>query len=502
MQQIIQLKTEDDLASIRAKINAAEFAHLVLVVPRDCVALESERGMRMLRRAADDAVAQIAIVAHDDEMRERAELFGVPAFNSIAQTQRTHWKMRARAADGIQSTLNPPPPESVTRVALDPAELLKRWWSAILLGVFAALLLCIAAVLFVPAANVRVVPASVALSLTTEALADPSLQAVNSGLRAIPARRVTREISGTAQLKTTTTKGLPDARSSGTVVFTNLRGEETIIPPGTVVKTSAGVPIRFTTVTAATVPAGVNSRIETPVQADAPGPAGNVKELAINTVDGSLNLEVRVINLKPTVSGTVRSVKVVSADDKKKLETQLLQQLKPQGMSVLQQDLQPGEFIAPDSVVLETDTETFDHAVDEPADVLNLRISATAFGLAVDRADLELLAGAFLQKQIQTGYQLVPNGVQVDALPGGTYQGPLLRMPFRAIGYTTPQLDTSKLARGLQGKSLDDAKAYLTSAINLAQPPDIRVTPIGWFRMPAFSFRIAVFVEPPPVVKR
>ena len=499
MQQIIQLKPEDDLASIRARIDAAELSHIVLVVPRGCAALETERGMRMLRRAADDAGAQIALVAHDEDARDRAGLFGLPSFSSIAQAQRTRWKMQPLTPDAAQSTLNPPPPESVTP---KPTELIKRWWVAIATVVVAVVLICVGAILFVPAASVRIVPASVALTMTTDVLLDASMNQVSSELRAIPARRILREINGTAQLKTTTTKNTPDVRSAGTVMFTNLRSEETTIPAGTVVKTSAGVPIRFTTITTATVPAGVNSRVEAQIVAVDPGTSGNVKELAINVIDGSLNLEARVINLKPTVSGTLRAVKVVTADDKTKLQAQLLQQLRQQGVDLLKQELKPGELIAPDSVLIDTDSASFDHTVDEPADVLNLRITATAFGLGVDQGNLDLLARALLQKQLQPGYTLLPNGVQVESLPGGKYNGVLLRMPFRAVGYTTPQIDAAKVARALQGKSMDDARAYLASAINLAQPPEINVTPLGWFKMPWFSFRIAVFVEPPPVIKK
>ena len=502
MQQIIQLKPEDDITSIRAKIDTAELSHLVLVVPRGCAALDREHGMRMLRRAADDAATEIAVVVHDDDVRDRAELFGIPAFNSLAQAQRTHWKMRPPSLEGIQSALNPPPPETVIRVAPNPAELVKRWGGAIAALVFASFLLCIFAVLFVPTANVHIVPSSVALTMTTNVLLDASLSQVSSELRAIPTRRLLHEINRTAQLKTTTTKNLPDVRSTGTVVFTNLRTDETTIPPDTVVRTSAGVPIRFTTVTTATVPAGVNSRVETQIVAVEPGLSGNVKELAINTVDGSVSLEVRVINLKPTVSGTLKATRIVTADDKKKLETQLLQQLKQQGTDLLQQDLQPGEFLAPDSITIDTDTETYDHSVDDPADTLTLRISATAFGLAVDRTDLELIAKTYLQKQMQPGYTLLPNGVQVDPLPGGKYNGVLLDMPYRAVGYTTPQIDTNKVAAAIQGKSIGDAKTYLSSAIQLAQPPEINVAPPGWFRMPQFAFRIAVFAEPPPIVKK
>ena len=502
MQQVIQLAPEDDAASIRAKIDSAELSYLVLVVPRSCIALETERGVRMLRRAADDAGAQVAVVAHEEDMRDRAEQFGMPSFNSIAQAQRTHWRMRPLEPDGVQGILNPPPPEQASRGAINLTELVKRWWGTLVVIVAACMLLCIVSTLFVPAANVRIIPSSVALSMTTDVLLDASLSQVSTGLNAIPGRRILKEISGSGQLKTTTTENLPDARASGTVVFTNLTSEEVTIPPNTVLKTSTGVPVRFTTVTTATVPAGVNSRVEAQITAADPGPSGNVKELAINSIEGSLNLQVRVINLQPTVSGTVHPVRVVTENDEKKLQAQVMQQLTQLGMAELEKGLGPTEFIAPDSVQINPDSIVFDHVVDDPADVLNLRITATAFGMGVDRNNLLSIARTALQKQVQPGYTLLPNGVQVDAQPGGKYNGVLLKMPYRALGYTTPQIDTGKVANALQGKSIDDAKAYLSSAINLAQPPEINVTPPGWFRMPWFAFRIAVFVEPPPVVQQ
>ena len=501
MQQVIQLVPEDDAASIRAKIDSAELSYLVLVVPRGCVALETERGIRMLRRAADDAGAQVAVVAHDEDVRDLAEQFGMPSFSSIAQAQRTRWRMQPLDPDGVQSVLNPPPPEGISRGAIDMTELVKRWWGTFVVIVAACMVLCIVSALLVPAANVRIVPSSVALTMSTDVLLDASLSQVSTGLNAIPGRRILKEISGSGQLKTTTAENLPDARASGTVVFTNLTSEEVTIPPNTVLKTSTGVPVRFTTVTTATVPAGVNSRVEAQIVAADPGPGGNVKELAINNIEGSLNLQVRVINLKPTVSGTVHPVRVVTENDEKKLQAQVMQQLMQLGMTELQKDLGPTEFIAPDSVQINPDSIAFDHVVDDPADVLNLRITATAFGMGVDRNNLLSIARTALEKQVQPGYALLPNGVQVDAQPGGKYNGVLLKMPYRAVGYTTPQIDAGKVANALQGKSIDAAKAYLSSAINLAQPPEINVTPPGWFRMPWFAFRIAVFVEPPPVVQ-
>ncbi len=499
MQQIIQLKPNEDIAAVRAHIQAAELSHVILVVPRGSVALASQRGLQLLRRAAEDAGVEVGLVIHDYEIRDRAVEFGFPIFNSITQAQRTRWRMQPLVYDLVQGA---PMPSSMPGPAGGEAhrpDIFRQWGGVVATGIAVSFALCLLAIVFVPTANVRIVPASVALSTDFQALADPSITQINSETRSIPARRLTQEISGTLTVKTTTEKSIPNAPSTGTVIFSNLRAEEATVPQGTIVKTSAGVPIRFSTVTTETIPAGINNRVEVTVQAVEPGPSGNVKELAINTIEGSLAIVARVINLKPTASGSLRPVKVVTADDKKKLTDQLLQQLRQQGNSLLQRSLKPGEFMPYESVLLDVSDETFDHAVDDPADTLTLRMSAVVFGLAIDGEDSEGLVRTLLERQMPAGYQLLPGGVRVVPQPGGKYQGIALRLPIRGVGYATPQIDSAKVARALQGKTFEEAEAFIMSQINLARPLELNISPVGWNRMPYLAFRIAVFVEPQAV---
>lgn len=507
MKQVIQLEKDDDLASIRTQLQGAELSQVVLVIPRDYNLLNNDPALQLLRRAAQDAGIEIALVTRDPDLAERGNAFGVSSFGSVGQARRAQWRMRRleRPSFGDQAALAVGNPENLFRKNSPTAltfDKLREWRLPIALIIVVIFFFFVAAILVVPAANVRIVPASIPLSLTSDIIIDPTIAQVNSETRSVPARRISHEITGNAQLRTTTTKSLPDARSSGTVIFTNLRDEETMIPQGTIVKTSAGVTIRFTTATTATLPAGANSRVETAIQAVEAGLGSNVKELAINVIEGSLNLEARVINLKPTASGTVKPVRVVTAADKANLEAQLTQQLKKQAADELKKEIKGDEFIPADSVVLDDGDKIFDHTVDEPADILNLKLNTDAYGLAVDPEDLESLVRALLQKQIQTGYLMLPGGAKVDALTNGKYQGVALKASMRATGYMTPQLDAGKVSRALQGKSVDEAASYLSNQVRLAQPPSINVTPPGWNRLPWFTFRIAVFIEPQTVTQK
>ncbi len=493
MRQIISINPDDDSADIRAQIENAEFSQLVLVAPRGVAALASDSAMLLLRRAAEDAGVHIAIVTREAELRDRADRFGVPTFQSIHQAQRGQWQMEQpvyrltgekisladsiAAGDGIGAWV-------------------RQQRKAIALLSVALIFLCLAGFLFVPAARIRLIPAPISITINADISADPTISQVSSAQRWLPARKMSREISGNAQLRTTTQKSLPDARSGGAVIFTNLRDSEVTIPQNAIVKTSGGVAIRFSVVTTTTLPAGIGNRVETPVQALDPGTSGNVKELTINQIEGSLNLEARVINLKPLTQGNARNVRVVTAEDKKKLEAQLLEQLQKQGIAALNGLATPTDLLLTESVFIDANEVTFDRAVDEPADALNLRISGYALGLAVDRADMELLVRALVLRELQEGYALMPNGITAEALPGGKYAYPAFRFPLRGIGSATPQIDNAKVARAVQSKSIADARAVLSEFLPLAQPPEITTLPPGWLWMPWLAFRIAVFVEP------
>lgn len=506
MKQVIQLERDDDLASLRTRLETSEFSHVVLVVPREYPYLTNDPSLQLLRRAAQDAGVEVALVTRDEDIVERARDYGIPCFDTVGQARRDNWRMKTQPhgllaplltyeVDAPERTgLAHPRPQTTLSV-----ENLREWRLPLALIALITILFFTALILFVPAANVRLMPASIPLTLASDITIDPTTTAVSSGTRTIPARRISQSVVASSSLRTSTTRNLPDARSTGTVIFTNRREEESVIPPGTIVKTSAGVPIKFTTATTTTIPAGSNSRVEAAIQAVDPGPTGNVKELAINVIEGSLALEATVINLKPTVSGTVKPVRVVTAADKANLDAQLTAQLKKQAADALKPLLKENEYILTDSIVLDVGDKTFDRTVDEPADVLNLKINTDAYALAVDPDDLELLIRTLLERQMQAGYQMLPGGIKVDSLTNGKYQpnSTILKASLRATGTATPQVDPAKVSRALQGKSAGDAAAYLTSQIQLAQPPSINITPPLWNRIPFFSFRIAVFVDQP-----
>jgi len=111
-------------------------------------------------------------------------------------------------------------------------------------------------------------------------------------------------VEGTGQIATTGRRDVPDAKASGEVTLVNLLPQDVNVPRGTVVRTSAAVPVRFQITQDVVVPA--NGQITVPIEALNPGLTGNVGALLINQVEGPLASALRVFNTNPTSGGTVK----------------------------------------------------------------------------------------------------------------------------------------------------------------------------------------------------
>jgi hypothetical protein len=502
LEQVIRLEPDTQIEHVRARIEWAGSNRVIVVVPRQCHALDDRFELELLRRWGEDAGIAIALVVSDLDIQEKAAEAGLPVFGSVRQAQRARWKWKAPYE----------PPKLVARPdgnGLEPTVWTRDWlrvtrWQiagTLVLFVLSVAVLGLGVVLLVPSASVKIIPRSQPVYLSTEIEANPTANVIDYENGVIPARNLSRPISGTMSLATTATKQLPDTRATGAVVFTNLRPEETIVPTDTIVATSAGVTLRFhvAATDVITIPAGFGQRVEVPITATDPGPAGNVHENMINVVEGPLALSARVINLTPTTGGALKDVHIVTAADKKELRTRLLDKLKQDGLQLLQGDLSPLEFIPVESVEIDETNESFDHHVDDPTDSLNLHVEATVSALALDYGRLQDFARTVLDSQVPGGYELLPAGVSVQPAEHARVQGASVALNIRAVGYATPVVDRKDLIRRLQGQSVERLDEIVAADLSLAQPPTLEISPPWWPWMPWLGFRIALFVEPEQV---
>lgn len=512
MDQILTLGPGDDIYHLRSLIQWDQTRRVIIQVPRSCEAIKTRFAFQLLRRWADDARIQIAIAPDEREYRgldpELVELAGeaeIPVFGSLERAQKSSWPWAGPEHDLVDQelhSLSDDAPAWTVRRALG----LSWGQLAVTFSLSLASLFVLGAAAFwlVPSATVHVTPTAQPIYNTSNITLDPTATGTDVENATIIARVITTDISGTATIATSRTQDAPATRSVGQAVFTNLAGVETLIPRGTIVETSAGVTVRFSTTSTSTLPSGYGSRVTVPIQAIDLGPIGNVRALQINLIEGPVAGAARVINPSPTGGGLVKPVRVVTRDDKSRLSTQLEAQMQGLGLSRLSSEAQrAGDeagvdfYLVPDSVKVQITDQTFDHLVDDPADVLALKMEAQARGVVVSRKRLSDFAASVLKSEVTLGYTMLPASVQYDIDPTSKIEKGFYLLKLKSVAFQVPKLDSHNIVKGISGLSLDEAKDFIKKEANLAKPPDIQIYPFGWRKMPLLTFRIAVFVDSP-----
>ena len=314
--------------------------------------------------------------------------------------------------------------------------------------------------------------------------------------RLIPARLLGVEVEANTQVPTSAKRDSPDVRAKGKVVFVNQLAQPVTVAVGTMVATSAGTPIRFTTVEQVTLPGQIGGTIEVSVLAVDPGPSGNVKSFLINTVEGPLSTQVKVVNQQPMGGGNVRQVGVVTQADKDQAKAILLQQLQQKANAALQAELGEQEFIPPETVKIFPLDETYDRFVGEQADALGLKMRVAARGSVIGGHNANALVLDQLEKNLDPKFQLLPQGLTFQpAHVVSVGEDGVVVFNMRVTGNIGLRLPKTEAIQAVQGKPIADAADYLTRTYGLKRPAEIVVMPDWLGRVPFFPFRIQMVVK-------
>lgn len=496
MDQVIKLSRDDDILLIHSVVEWSGGRRVILVVPRRAKSLKSDFELTLVRRWADESNVLIGLVTNDQGLCEMADVAGLPHFPTIAKAQEANWKAPRNGKQPIirETALEErdPSPERplIARLGLTGIPLLLT----ILIFFGAALIVAVAAILFIPSARITIVPAPLTVSDRREVILDPTVTTIDQINGILPLTDFRREISGTASISTTRQNTAPADPATGSVVFTNLTGTPAVIPAGTIVETSSGLTVRYSTVITSDLPSGYNARVTVPIQAMDPGPTGNVKPLQINVIEGPLSTVVRVVNTAATTGGSIKKVHVVSFDDKTILRERLGEELRAAAITKLRQEAGPDYLIPTASVQVSVLSESFDHLVDDPAESLSLHLEAVAIGAAVDPGDLQAFAQRILGDKVPKDYTVLPGTLRVEPDANARVEANSVILGLNSSEQATPNIDRGKILEGINGKSIREAQKQIASRVRLSGPPSVLVTPNWWPVMPSFDFRIAFFV--------
>jgi hypothetical protein len=376
-----------------------------------------------------------------------------------------------------------------------PSPVWLRWAGNVLLGALIVLALGAFSYYVLPAATVTLTPGRLPLRTDLNMQAVVGLEAPDPQARQLPARSIRADLVETGTVPTTGSQQKATDRAAGEVVFSNLGNAPVTIPTGTSVSTSAGTPVEFRTTRDALLESGVGTRVTVPIEAVEPGTLGNVLANTINTVNGSLRFRARVSNPGGTFGGGSALAPVVTQADRDNLAALLLAQAEQKAYESLQAELEPGEWLPPESMQTFIVAQSFDQYNDEEALNLTGTLRVLAQGLAVEEGTASDIILAAVEQQVPSNARLVADSLVVSRLPGAEFLTNSVSFTMTvAADYTTP-IDASEVRDAVMGLPPDEAAAVLKERWLLAGEPDIYLDPAWKGSLPNISSRIQVRVE-------
>jgi hypothetical protein len=172
-------------------------------------------------------------------------------------------------------------------------------------------------------------------------------------------------------------------------------------------------------------------------------------------------------------------------------------QLRSEALGAVEGQVQPGEFLAPASLQLEdVVAETYNRAVGEQADTVELTLRLAFSALAVADADALAVAQAALAGEIPPGAVLI-EGTQRFARDPAIRVGDdgRLRFGVSAQGAAVPVVGRDLVRELVRGQPPDRARWLVANLVDLEGAPLVDVQPEWFPRLPWLPFRIRVQVQ-------
>ncbi|HZR97813.1 MAG TPA: baseplate J/gp47 family protein [Chloroflexota bacterium] len=460
-QDVIVVDRDDDLGSLRSKIESTAADEIFLVLPRESVVLRSPVEFRVFARMLQSLASEIVIVSGDGERRRLARMAGF------------------RTRRGLHGLLHLLPPEEANRFRF-------RWyrfwrWFPIVpfltLLTPALLVLGLVAVVLVvlPELRVTMAPATDVDSALLDLRVDPGVRQPDPEGRRLPGTMLSQRFEVEASVPASGVGHRPTAAAKGVVTFVNSRENVLVVPEGLVLVATNGT--RFATDAEVRLPP--NSLVGTRVSIHAlePGPAGNVPAMAITRLVEAQPPGLGVFNERPTEGGREEEFPEAAERDFIAVRGELQQKLEQAARDRLAELARDEYTVVPDSLRVETTNETFSPGLRAPTEEVTGRVTVQATALAYANAAFNELAEAAWAASLPAGFRPLAGPADLTVpeylgLDGGTA---LYRVGVR--GRIARVMDAATLAARLRGATLDEARRALAAPGGLGAPVAIEMWP-------------------------
>jgi len=529
---IYYLDVDDEITSAASRIRDSSDTRIALVIQGGSRVATSRINFRLLAREAHNRGRRLAIVAADASVRSLAQTAGLPVYAAVGDYQRAEAARPAGSQPGGTDAISDALDQlaatiDVTGAGAGTAAAARSraggsgkagtrssanghgFGLSRVLAVGLAATLIVAgfgAYLFWPSATVVLTLREEPVGpMTITVKVDPAAQTTSDVAATVPgvAKAFPLNVSGTFDA---TGQNVVETAATGTVTFRNSNNYLSVpVLAGTRVSTAGGV--AFTTTSTVTVPkAALLGTTITPGTAEVAiaavdkGLSGNVDAGAIVRVPSDLASALvggnPVTNKKATSGGTHTVTPFVQQADIDSAEASLASELDASFRSNMTEpaSISAGLELFPSSGHLDAAAFSPDPATLLNQAVASFDLSATSTGTATvaDLATVRSLAERRIRAGVAEGHSLVEGSVSV-ALGSPSALGSVVSVPVMANAFQAPTVDVDQLRAAIKGKSVADAKTYL-SKYGDAQ---ISISPFWASTVSGFDFRIDLQVLAP-----
>jgi hypothetical protein len=474
-QEVVFLDLDDDLGTVRAKLESTAADEVYLVIPRRSPILRTPLEFRILARLTHELSSETIIVTTDGARRALARGEGL-------RTKRSVRSMRhLTRPPGSRGLWLPSFPDWIP---------LPSFTGLLLTAVVAGFALFIALGVL-PVMRVTVAAQTVPKSQDVEVTVDPNVRVADLSRRLIPGETLQQRVEVVANVPTSGGKRLGRDKARGEVAFTSQNNQPVTLPRGTVLVANNGV--KFITDLDVQVGAFSRGAARVPITAADAGTLGNVEAGQITRIESANAPNVTPRNDRPTQGGTDREGKAVAPEDVARLKEQLQNRAKEQALAELYARAGSDRSLVQQSLRMRTEGETIEPGVDAEAEQVTGRYTVVATATVFKNADYNGMIQQFFLSEAGPGYDLPIERLGIDTPQVLNVDEGRVRLKSKSDATLVRHVDVERVAEAVRWQTVPDARAALARIDGIAGSPRIEVSP-DWAPR---AYRVEVSVAAP-----
>lgn len=295
----------------------------------------------------------------------------------------------------------------------------------------------------------------------------------------IAASSLTATVDGESSTNATGKKDVGE-KAKGTVTVFNNSDDKVTIDSGTEIKSSNGLVFlteKDITVSSSSGDIFSGTKPGTTNVAVVAKELGTEQNLPSNTkfTIGS-NATLAAKNDNAFSGGTKKSVTVVSKDDLAKLREELPKNLQSKAKDVIAKKASSDQTVLPYFATDSLEKANYDKKVDEEAKTVKLKASVVFNGMAYNNSELEEYAKSVLKRDQAGDINFADKTIKATVKEAKSKDEKTMTASVLIEGGALPNMDTSDVAKQLEGKSYGDAMDTLSSLPQIAKS-DITFSP-------------------------